>query len=157
MPLLCPAPGPCLWELIRGGHKLKIGPKTPPAEADGAKSLHFSSCRCMWLSYTCAELQLPHLSPITLPHAPHVSGRPASLFFIPKAPEAPCLGEDRSETSSPPPLAALRVNPLLAAILCIPAFGLLQRCALCVGGRGEACPLRHRGLSDGQGLGKEGR
>ena len=30
---------------------------------------YFSSCRCMWHSYTCAELQLPHLSPIIFPHS----------------------------------------------------------------------------------------
>ena len=31
----------------------------------------------------CAEPQFPHLFPITSPHAPQASDRPASLFFIP--------------------------------------------------------------------------
>ena len=68
---------------------------------------YFSSCRCMWHSYTCAELQLPHLSPIIFPH----TSRRLAAALSHKYPNPFALRKTRSETSSPL-LAALPVNPL---------------------------------------------
>ena len=39
-------------------------------------------CQCLQLSYDCAEGQLPPVSPITIPHAPHVLLRPQTTLLL---------------------------------------------------------------------------
>lgn len=72
--------------------------------------------------HSFSQAFFPHI-----PHTPHPSDQPASLFFIPEIPPALCLLESGSETCSPIfSLGCLVNKPSLLQNSASQCFGLLQ-------------------------------